>query len=810
MPGPKKYDINKLNKNSEFLCEKGGTVYDDKLDMDYKQVIDARGQVVQDSTYYCTSKTNLPAQILNTGNADVLKRYIAKHNSELNETEKQHLSDRLDVMKYLDEVEIYYQEHPRTSSGPLQNNEKGEKVFPGLLLDRPQDTGNGCWSCAFSLLLKGRGVELDQKVIRRFRPEFVEGHELNAAWQTDMVNGNIISEIFQYSSLVSKVCPNTKMTKMNLGGALGTNKKEFKAQILSALREKNAPVAFCSGNHWTTIVGASDDGKTFYVADSMRKDQRVLTPVDADDYLNKPTAEIVWLEDIVLDKDGLSQQLPGNRFKVDKDTGTIRPNITGFAIPNTTDLSTSGIHMIDGDSKTEYFVPDMIRDYSQPYAEQKKKSDAFAAKDGREKIEPKQPVYTMLSEYSYEKGLTALKKQAETKVLGERRIYMKTNGYLSQNELDSMSAEKAHEYYEMIRDHKLNKDAFRKKLAEIQKQASNQQASNQPKKQPVKNEFSIFEDDDAPEEPSKAPAPKSPQQVSGENEFTIFENDIAPKAETKPEPPKSQPGKPVSNPPQSKPSGQDPSVLHGSSVPTTAAASIPTSAKPETQSPSAAVRKPAASVRTAPKPADFAKLGAELENAKTTVNSKQYKLLMNTIKALGDPSYSEEQRVKLMLVAASTVDDYIAHKAKDGVKPNVFRKLEAVEKVSRYLHASLEPYHGKTYTIENTTVPVDSIPLRSKEREAAVPAPVQQIYRQLLKQNPVVLSVIPGKQQHQTAEYVNVCMNKIILSAAAHDSKIMPELINMRATFANPQFVAAQFPEKKKAPVSKNTGGLRK
>ncbi len=975
MPGPK-FDYTKLTpnyKNSEFLCEKGKDAYLDKLDKDRQKVTDVNQQVEQFSQYYCTSNTNVPAEILNTGNVKVLNNYLTKHDKELTPKEKDHLNDRIVVMKYLDSLEKHFQVTPRISSGPMAKNNDGQYVLPGVQLDRCQDTTLGCWSCAFSLLLKGRGVELDQRLIRRYRPEFVEGHELNAAWQTDMVNGNVISEIYQYSSLVNKVCPNTKMAKMNLGGEMGATLTEFKEQVLLALREKKSPVAFCNGIHWTTIVGVSEDGNTFYVADSLNRDQSKLTPVNADNYLNTSKAEIVWLEDIVLDKNGLSQQLPGNRFTVDKDTGTIRPikNLPDIAYTGTTDLSTCGIHMTDGYSKTEYFVPDMIRDYSQPYAEQKKKSDAFAEKDGREKIEPKQPVYTMLSTYSRQNAEATLKKWVESKIFSDRKVYMKERGYFSQADLDMLSPDQADILYDRIRNfetgsNKMDSTKFKKDLRATfevyfnqylvntankaeSNQASNQQQPNQPQpNQPQPNQAQSNQSQPNQAQPNQAqPNQSQPDQAqpnqaqpnqdqsnqSQPNQAQSNQSQPDQSQPNQPQPNQPQPNQPQSNqsqPDQSQPnqaqsnqsqpsnaSTSDPnqklaneegftlfdddgeqktenksksinptesfftqpqqteSELNLSPLSTSQNTQQPTPSKHSTglghstsTTPTPAPDPPVNrvhrnSVQFVPTPEEFAELGKALKDAKTAVNSKLYLLLTNTMQTLGDPkkyaSFTEEQRVQLMLVAASTVDEYISHKARDGVKPNVFRKLEAVERVSQYLNSALKPHQDKTYNINttqaavksapaaaksapvsvnttpvsvNTTpvsvnstpaaaksapvavksipVAVKSIPLTMQARSALVSPAVRDYYEGLIKQNPSHLNKIANPQQRKTAGNVNTCMNKILLSAVAQKSSKVTELINMRATFANPQFVAAQFPEKKKAPVSKNTGGLRK
>ncbi len=506
MPKPPKYELKNINPDNEFLCVKGNHVYVQRKDKDF--------QPLQSSlkSYYSTSTTNVPIEILNTGNVDALRSYLSGHSGELNQKEIKHLRERIDVMNYINDLEKYYQTNERHSVGKMVVNRKGQKVLPGITLDRHQDTSMGCWSCAFSMLLKGRGVELDQKIIRRYRPEFVQGREIISPEQTDTINSNMISEIYQYSSLVDKVCPNTKMCKINRNG-LGASESRIRSEVFKALREKNAPVAYCNGYHWTTIVGVNDAGNKFYVVDSQSHIPGDIKEVNVNDYLGNSNAEFVWMEDIVLNKNGVSQQLPENAFKIDGQTGSVIPKIQGNIGKGANDMSTRGVHIIDESTSIETYVPRMIRDYSKPFDQQKIESNEYLMNQGEILFEDPKPIkYTPISENGFNKIKEKLEHQVNSNVITDRKSFLRDERRFTQVEIDSMTDDVANKLYTELKD----------KPREIEAQPQN----NQPKE----NEFTLFN-----KEPEKT-EPTVVNNAPEKNEFSIFENEADEKKPEKTEP----------------------------------------------------------------------------------------------------------------------------------------------------------------------------------------------------------------------------------------------------------------------------------
>jgi len=85
----------------------------------------------------------------------------------------------------------------------------------------------------------------------------------------------------------------------------------------------------------------------------------------------------------------------------------------------------------------------------------------------------------------------------------------------------------------------------------------------------------------------------------------------------------------------------------------------------------------------------------DLEAAKTLVNSTQYKEIIDFLKDLEKPenkqaSFSKENFAINMFKLGNLIDEYIDHKAIDGVKTNTYGKLAAVQKTNVWLSESLK------------------------------------------------------------------------------------------------------------------------
>ena len=103
----------------------------------------------------------------------------------------------------------------------------------------------------------------------------------------------------------------------------------------------------------------------------------------------------------------------------------------------------------------------------------------------------------------------------------------------------------------------------------------------------------------------------------------------------------------------------------------------------------------------------FEAFAEELKNAKTTVNSSEYKAIISTLEQLDKPGLGpwgekagltpmQNEAAKLLTVKMC-IDKYIAHKSNDGVKKNVYEKLAAVEKLNNYISKKIVESNPKEF-----------------------------------------------------------------------------------------------------------------
>ena len=432
----------KISSRNQFLSQPGKEIQQYKYNTD--------GTINRDdspmTSYYTNStRTTLPLEILNTGNIDVLQDYMKNSGTKMNSLDQAHLQERISVMKYFNELEEYNNNNPLTPVGPMQKNRKGQNVLPGIVLDRPQTTRNGCWSCAFSLLLKARGVDVPQELIRRYRPEFLEGLGPKSAKQTDTMNGDMFSEVYQYSELVGKLCPNTVVKKCTVA-PLYSKQAEAKNYIIDCLTKKNTPVAMCRGGHWITIVGISDDRKQIYVSDSQQPGGTI-TVKDLDAATKGSLAdpvEFVWTENLELDPASKKPVLNSEILSYDEKSGAITP--TAKAVLASPDTQTKGI--FTGDAGVEMYVPGMVRDYTRDYKTQKEEYTKFKEANktklelddekASEKFKANKK-YTYMSEFTQDKAVYKLNEDILKDLESERRKELKELKILPDDVVNSMT-----------------------------------------------------------------------------------------------------------------------------------------------------------------------------------------------------------------------------------------------------------------------------------------------------------------------------------------------------------------------------------
>ena len=317
-----------------------------KADSTGKPIKDEKGQVQKVKVLRADLHVLTP-EVVNSGNLELLKKFQQEHESALEgyPAEQKYLEARIhsaeqvqkereDNLNDLAEGNVPEPPEPDVS-------EDGFVGFSKLKYDRKQTSNNGCWSCAFSLLLQSRGVDLTQEEIRAWRPNYPEGTPKNEQASPSRqltMNYDTSNSVFENADLVSNVLPNTGMEQLTLAplnpeqltvdGKLPDEKQkklvhdavkaEYNKQMKELLRKTfdkalnkdKSPVAVNFNGHYITVTGMHPDGTLRYEESSAKywpKHTRTMTLDDlvkeglkqreADAY-RSAGMQLCWLKDL--------------------------------------------------------------------------------------------------------------------------------------------------------------------------------------------------------------------------------------------------------------------------------------------------------------------------------------------------------------------------------------------------------------------------------------------------------------------------------------------------------------------------------
>ncbi len=199
--------------------------------------------------------------------------------------EMRYMKHRMDEVKNISKVQetskATFQNQKSDLDIQVEKDKKGKETVSTTIMlqnasqQRTQDTPNGCWSVCLSTLLGQKGVQLDQKAIRAYRPNGDYGTK------DDMINSNWDREgnrIDLFRDLAMELVPDTAMNGAEYLGFYGRNdgkevkltkelRKEAKEAAKKALdtvikksvlKDKSA-LGIVAGNHYRTICGVKLD-----------------------------------------------------------------------------------------------------------------------------------------------------------------------------------------------------------------------------------------------------------------------------------------------------------------------------------------------------------------------------------------------------------------------------------------------------------------------------------------------------------------------------------------------------------------------
>ena len=307
----------------------------------FKNVKGKDGQMVKRKVGKRLLLKGLTPDIINTGNLEMLQEFYDQHGEKLDDKEKKYLQSRI---KTAERVEQIRQE----KLGDIAKDEKyeppapdvspdGIEGFSDLKLPGKQTSGNGCWSCAYTLLLKSRGVNMSQEEVRAWRPDYdkntAKEDKANPSRQYSM-NTDSINSVFENADLLGTVLPNTGMKQLTINpadtaeiliGGKPLNKDQakivddyYKAQakellrktVTDAIKNSRSPVATVYKGHYVTITGIAPDGR-LRIENSSRHLSNPTQIITLDDVINDSLAvnrsntttrsvglQLTWLQDL--------------------------------------------------------------------------------------------------------------------------------------------------------------------------------------------------------------------------------------------------------------------------------------------------------------------------------------------------------------------------------------------------------------------------------------------------------------------------------------------------------------------------------
>lgn len=252
----------------------------------------------------------IPDAVANTGDTAIIRNCL-QTNHALNAQDQAFLTDRLNTMNYVDE---------------LVKEQNGQKHLPpepittanGLRLpdipEEQQTSACGCWAMPIQMMLKSRGIEVPQSVIRTYRPQMTGSESAHMTLdETYQLNADAYSNTAWGAELVQRLLPNTVMKQKSYGtdemvmndDAEKLYKDDLRKSVTTAL-SAGSPVALLVGDHYRTVVGI--DGDELILKDSLKPspvpDERLsLDTLFADARSTKTQAvEITWIDDLRVEK----------------------------------------------------------------------------------------------------------------------------------------------------------------------------------------------------------------------------------------------------------------------------------------------------------------------------------------------------------------------------------------------------------------------------------------------------------------------------------------------------------------------------
>ena len=283
--------------------------------IDYGQNFYNFYQLYNEAINYGKKNMILTRDILMTGNVKLLEDFQKANEMRLSPEEKCYLKGLTEANRYIRKLENSKASNKKKTL-PTLENVNGTLLLSDIDMPHNQTSFNGCWSVTLEMLLKSRGVNVPQEIIRAFRtydgsPKEMPKFENGIVGDYNMDHADRIT--LRGADLLTRTLPNTGMRQRtyNIAKEYDPNDTELSKQLTEdirrAIEKKRSPVALWLNGHYRTVIGVNPDKQELIFKDSLGQNQNgdyVCKTKDVIDSVcegeNEPTRDIVitWLEDI--------------------------------------------------------------------------------------------------------------------------------------------------------------------------------------------------------------------------------------------------------------------------------------------------------------------------------------------------------------------------------------------------------------------------------------------------------------------------------------------------------------------------------
>lgn len=312
----------------------------------------------------------LPPSLSLTGDVDELALFHVTH-PDLSPTFKKAIEAKIQNSFYLESVaeDLRGRERGPVFEAAVEEKENGlENVrlnAPVELFQR-QSSGNGCWSCCYAMMLAGRGINVDQRSIRAFRPgiRYKQADVGLDEKSVDVTGDNMFSPL-ELADLTSTLLPNTAMRQVGFS-FLDTPEKRSAAyaaareRIVEALKEHKSPIALRQPGHFYTIVGIGGEGGddlVCYNPSSGTEETLKLSDVVAN---SQKAFSLTWLQDLTRTEEGGCLGVPElfNEEVRYRDGALLFPGIPKAGLNRRGEIFQKGDHVQVGPDEKDFFQYD--------------------------------------------------------------------------------------------------------------------------------------------------------------------------------------------------------------------------------------------------------------------------------------------------------------------------------------------------------------------------------------------------------------------------------------------------------------------